>query len=622
MKYRSDIDGLRSLAILPVLIFHAGREVLHGGYVGVDVFFVISGYLITKIIADEIFQERFSIVNFYERRLRRIFPCLFAVLLFSCVGAALLFLPNDFNNFSKSLLATILFASNILFYRQSGYFDGPAEMKPLLHTWSLAVEEQFYIFFPIILIFAYRYARNWISAILIPIAVLSFAASVWGVAHKPAFTFFMAPTRVWELFVGSFLALGVVQATSNKILREVLAGLGVALICWAVFTFTPKTTFPGANALFPVMGAALLIYAAQGTITGRILSVRPVVFIGKISYSLYLWHWPIIVFLEYYLLEKLSGITSLAAIIASLIIAALSWRYIEQPFREKNVFSSRQVFTWSAVGMGLLFIFGISGIIANGLPYRFPQEVVRLAGFADDYSPRRAECHRDEKKNIPFDKSCVYGAKVTPQYALWGDSHAVEMSYALGELAEKHNKSIIQISSSFCPPALGVKIKERPECREYNYKALAYLLGNSQIKTVFLIARYDSDIYRNTESLTDGLRKSIEELGNAGKQVVLVYPVPTAPVNVPEILARRMLKGYLPDSIATDKGKYLKNTKYALDFLDSLSLPYIFRVRLQDRLCNKATCSVYEDGSPLYFDDNHLNIFGARYVLPLFEPYF
>ena len=272
MKYQSEVDGLRALAVLPVLFFHSGWAVFSGGYVGVDVFFVISGYLITGILAAELAENRFSILNFYERRIRRIMPCLLAVIIASGVAAALLLVPLDFRDFAKSVVATLFFASNVLFFRQSGYFDDQSEMKPMLHTWSLAVEEQYYIFFPILLWLIHRYARDRMFLVLVPLAILSFAASVWGTRHASAFTFFMAPTRVWELFAGALLALGLVPTSERRPVREALSWIGLGLIGYAIIVFTESTRFPGLNALFPVIGAALLIQFARGTSVGWLLS--------------------------------------------------------------------------------------------------------------------------------------------------------------------------------------------------------------------------------------------------------------------------------------------------------------------------------------------------------------
>ena len=402
MKYQPEVDGLRALAVLPVLFFHSGWAVFSGGYVGVDVFFVISGYLITGILAAELADNRFSILNFYERRIRRIMPCLLAVIIASGVAAAILLVPMDFRDFAKSVVATLFFASNVLFFRQSGYFDEQSEMKPMLHTWSLAVEEQYYIFFPILLWLIHRYARDRMFLLLAPLAILSFALSVWGVRHAPAFTFFMAPTRIWELFAGALLALGLVPAIEKRVIREALSWLGLGLIGYAIIVFTESTRFPGLNALFPVVGAVLLIHSARGTSAGWLLSHRIPVFIGLISYSLYLWHWPIIVFSEYRLGHELSGLETVAAIAASLVVAALSWRYVERPFRVKGLVTRRRIFQGAATAMAGMVALALAGVASNGWAGRFPERSraagglrQRLQSAARGMPSRRRQVHPD-----------------------------------------------------------------------------------------------------------------------------------------------------------------------------------------------------------------------------------
>ena len=253
-------------------------------------------------------------------------------------------MPEQFLEFGKSVVAATLFSSNILFWLESGYFDGPAEMKPLLHTWSLAVEEQFYIVFPIFLIIIRRYSNcRWI-AFTLPLALISFVISVWGVHHKPSATFYLAPTRAWELLLGSLLALGLFSPIGNRIVRETLSVLGLALIAWSVFTYSSKTPFPGLSALAPCVGAALVIHtgASGPCVVAKLLSARPVVFTGLISYSLYLWHWPLIVFAKYYWIRDLTTGESLAVIAISVLASVLSWRFIEKPSVRRTACSGDQ----------------------------------------------------------------------------------------------------------------------------------------------------------------------------------------------------------------------------------------------------------------------------------------
>ncbi|HEY1386012.1 MAG TPA: acyltransferase family protein [Dongiaceae bacterium] len=620
MKYRAEIDGLRAVAVLPVLFFHAGWSIFSGGYVGVDVFFVISGYLITGILAGEIAEHRFSILNFYERRIRRIFPCLFAVIIVSCAAAAALLVPMDFRDFSKSVIATVFFASNVLFFRQSGYFDDQSAIKPFLHTWSLAVEEQFYIFFPILLWLIHRYARDRMFLVLVPLALLSFAINVWGAHHMAAFTFFMAPTRVWELFAGALLALGAVPAVAHRPAREALAWLGLALIVYAVLTFTSDSVFPGWNALFPVVGAALLIQFGQGTSAGWLLSRRLPVFVGLISYSLYLWHWPIIVFSEYYLVQKLSGWGTIAAIAASLAVATVSWRYVERPFRVKGLIHRRKIFQGAAAAMASMVVLSAAGVLSNGWAARFPAEVVRLERFAGAYNPRRNQCHRDEDKVIAFDKSCVYGAATPPTYAVWGDSHGVELTYALGEIAGRHGESVMELTYSSCPPSLGLDIQTRPNCRTFNDQVAQFLVNDKTLGTVFLIARYDN--HQTDAIFSTGIRKSVETLLSAGKRVVLVYPIPIASVSIPRTLARYAASGADLSRFNIEEGDYLRENAYAFQLLDSFTEKNVVRVLPSQQLCHDDICSVYANGTPLYFDHQHLSVAGAEYLSPLFESLF
>jgi peptidoglycan/LPS O-acetylase OafA/YrhL len=621
MKYQPEVDGLRALAVLPVLFFHSGWAVFSGGYVGVDVFFVISGYLITGILAAELADNRFSILNFYERRIRRIMPCLLAVIIASSVAAAILLVPMDFRDFAKSVVATLFFASNVLFFRQSGYFDEQSEIKPMLHTWSLAVEEQYYIFFPILLWLIHRYARDRMFLLLAPMAMLSFALSVWGVRHAPAFTFFMAPTRIWELFAGALLALGLVPAIEKRIIREAVSWLGLGLIGYAIIVFTESTRFPGLNALFPVVGALLLIHSARGTSAGWLLSHRAPVFIGLISYSLYLWHWPIIAFSEYRLGHGLSGLETAAAIAASLIVATVSWRYVERPFRIKGLFTRRRIFQGAATAMAGMVVLALIGVVSNGWPGRFPEEVARLERHANAYSPEREQCHRDEDKIIAMEESCVYGAATAPSFAVWGDSHAIELSYALGEVAAKHQKSVMQFTYSSCPPSLGLEVGPRPNCREYNDTVVAFLAQDHEITTVFLIAAYAAHHW-HVEEFSEGIRKTVGLLLGAGKRVVLVYPFPTASASIPRTLARYAAAGTALDSLTIDEAEYLSKNAFAFHLLDSISDANVVHVLPHERLCDGSVCAAQVGGTPLYYDQQHLSVAGAQYLEPLFEPLF
>ena len=343
--YRREIDGLRALAVLPVILFHAGIDTFSGGFVGVDVFFVISGYLITSIILAEKEAGTFSIINFYERRARRILPALFLVIVICVPFAWLWLLPSDMKDFSQSLVAVSIFSSNILFWHESGYFETAAELKPLLHTWSLALEEQYYMLFPLFILVTWRLGKRWIVGILAVLSIASLAVAHWGAYNIPSPTFFLLPTRGWELAIGAFIAF---YLSSNEVVivsettKQIASTLGLALILSAVFTFSKNTPFPSLYALIPTIGTALIIlFAAPNTYVGRALGTKAFVGIGLISYSAYLWHQPLFAFARHRSLGEVSEVVFLLLAIAALMLAYVSWRFAHPTLFEQSCSSRR-----------------------------------------------------------------------------------------------------------------------------------------------------------------------------------------------------------------------------------------------------------------------------------------
>ena len=362
MKYRAEIDGLRALAVLPVILFHGGFELFSGGFVGLDVFFVISGYLITTIIISEMAEGKFSIVNFYERRARRILPALFFVMAACLPFAWLWLMPSDLKDFGQSLIAVSIFSSNILFWLESGYFDTAAELKPLLHTWSLAVEEQYYIFFPLFIMLTWRLGLKWILILLSIVFFVSLGAAQWGAYNSPTATFFLLPTRGWELLVGVFAAfyLKYNNHLKSHSLNQVLSLLGFGMIIYSIIAFDKTTPFPSLYALIPTIGTGLLILCAvPKTMIHKLLSLKFIVGIGLISYSAYLWHQPLLAFARYRVFIELSDITVTLLCLSSLLLAYFSWRYVEAPFRDKSVYSRSRVFSFAVMG---ILIFSVVGI--------------------------------------------------------------------------------------------------------------------------------------------------------------------------------------------------------------------------------------------------------------------
>ena len=374
MKYRVEIDGLRAIAVVPIILFHAGFEYFSGGFVGVDVFFVISGYLITTIILSEKEQGTFSLVNFYERRFRRILPALFMVMLVSLIFSLLWLMPSYMEDFSQSLMAVSTFSSNILFWRESGYWEISNELKPLLHTWSLAVEEQYYVLYPLFLMQIWNFRKDWILGSFIVIAAISLATAQWGAYNKPIPTFYLLPTRGWELAIGAGIAYyflyrkqTVRTLLSHKSVNEALGLLGLLMISYAVYVFDKGTPFPSLYALVPTVGTGLIIlFSSSQTMVGRLLSIKPLVAVGLISYGAYLWHWPLLVFARHLSITEPSELTFAILALLTFPLAYLSWRYIEKPFRTKSISSRKTIFTLSFIGSVLFITVGLAGHFSNG----------------------------------------------------------------------------------------------------------------------------------------------------------------------------------------------------------------------------------------------------------------
>lgn len=365
MKYRAEIDGLRALAVAPVILFHAGFELFSGGFVGVDVFFVISGYLITMVLIEDIEKKQFSIVYFYERRVRRILPALYMVMAFSIFVAWILLSDAALNKFGNGLLGVTLFVSNIIFWRQEeGYFDEAAELNPLLHTWSLSVEEQYYLLFPLFLVIAWRFGKTRVFWMIIGMLILSLLLSEWGWRNRATANFYLAPTRAWELFVGSIAAFVVQRNGVRK--NNTLALLGLAAIIFSIFAYDKSTPFPSVYALVPILGVVLLIlFAHKNTIVCKLLSKRAIVGIGLISYSAYLWHQPLFAFTRIYTKElSLSLELSLVLILTTLVLSYFSWKFIETPFRSRATVSLRLLVLTASTALVLMVLAGLASKIA------------------------------------------------------------------------------------------------------------------------------------------------------------------------------------------------------------------------------------------------------------------
>jgi peptidoglycan/LPS O-acetylase OafA/YrhL len=610
--YRRDIDGLRSLAIVPVLLYHTHVPGFTGGYVGVDIFFVISGYLITGIIAREIDLGTFSLVRFYERRARRILPALFAMIAVVLAVASWLYLPADFALVPQSMLMALLFVSNIWAFLNTGYFNEGAKSAPLLHCWSLAVEEQFYIGFPILLWLIARYMPRGRGAVLVGAALLSLAWAIWKQTHKDGFAFYMLPPRAWELFAGALLATGTIPAVRSPLVREILAATGLCLIAFAVFAYNPHTVFPGVTAIVPVLGSALLIHCAPQTAAGRLLSLPLPVGIGLISYSLYLWHWPLVVFTEYATSTPLAGLTRIAVIAASLVMAWLSWRFVERPFRDTSRFSRRRIFGWSGAGMAVLAGIAAVMIPLGGWNGRFSSETLSLAAAQQDVSPKHSDCL---SAAIGGDRpECTIGAPVPPIAALLGDSHGVEMAWMLGQELARNQQSLMQRTRGNCPPLLGYAPADEPGCPKFNEEAVGRIAAMPSIKQVYLTAFWGNKIYQTPASINQ-LNATIARLQAAGKAVVLIGPVPNQHFNVPRRLALASARGDHRPIVGTSLAQHRRETDWLTRNYPRWQAQGVAILDPLRALQSGDTTRIVAEGVPLYFDSHHLSLAGAKAVL-------
>ncbi len=654
MRYRADIDGLRAVAVLPVVLGHAGLAWFRGGYVGVDVFFVISGFLITGILLEDLAHERFSLAGFYDRRIRRIFPALFVVLAATAVAAALILMPTEFLGFSRSLVAAALFGSNMLFWHEVDYFDASADMKPLLHTWSLSVEEQFYLFFPLILALLHAGGPRRRMRFLSLVLLLSFVGSVYLMGSSPRSPFYLAPLRAWELMLGALLAAGAVPPVQRAWARELAAAAGLGLILVAVFTYSEQTLFPGIAALLPCVGTALLLHAGGSgpSQVGRLLSVGPVVRIGQVSYSLYLWHWPILSLSRYYAIRPLGTAQLTIALLVALGLSVLTWRYIEQPFRGRRGFLTRRAL-FLAGGLGTLAFVavGLAGWGSGGWPTRFPERVRELASYAGSFNPRRSECLELRQGYRDPGRTCVFGAPAAAAtWALWGDSHADPLIAPLGERAGRQGLAVRYFGHAGCAPVIGIERWDKPHrCRDWNGAVLDYLLDDDRIRHVVLVARWSSLLHGRARELgpaergdadpvlgdgrgpaaspADGvalferrLQETIAALLSRGKRVYLVYPIPEVGYDVPSTLARLAARGADPAGFTISFAAYQRRQRDVVAMFARLGpRAGLVRVHPEERLCDSLACVVYADGQPLYRDDDHLSLAGAGRVLAVLD---
>jgi peptidoglycan/LPS O-acetylase OafA/YrhL len=606
MRYRPHIDGLRSVAIVPVVLYHADVAAFSGGFTGVDVFFVISGFLITAIIVGEIEAGRFSIWTFYKRRALRILPAYLAMIAAVALASWAVLFPDETRALGRSIAAASLFVSNIHFWQASDYFDPALETAPLLHTWTLAVEEQYYLLLPVFLILVARLLGGRYAAAVVAVSAASLALSVWGVRnyHETA-AFYLLPTRAWEFGLGSLVAVAGLAGLGGVRARTVLAGLGAGLVAWGVFALDETSAFPGLNAVYPALGAALLLASAEGTPVGGVLAWRPLVALGRISYSLYLWHWPIIVFWKMRVSPTLEAAEVVAVVVLSLLAAALSFRFVEEPFRRPgmrrrpalgvNVTAAATLVLAAAAGGGL-----VAGAERWG---GHPPEIRRIASYVDyraDLEVHPCIIHAGTPgRDRAFDPAtCLADDPGRPTLLVMGDSHAEHLLPAIE--AAFPDLNVQAAGATGCPPTVGLKADGY--CPRVVRGALEEHVPEGGVDGVVLSARWEAaDI--------PALRETVAYLERHVDEVLILGPTPEYLGSFPAIVARALRRG------EGDVARFLDPEVRALDRrMAALDWGGARYVSLYELICPDACRLFTEDGVPYLADYGHYTRAAAREI--------
>jgi len=582
---RPDIDGLRAIAVLSVLLFHAGLSTFSGGFVGVDVFFVISGYLITGIIVEDCRKSRFSFVTFYTKRIRRIFPALILVLIATLVAGWFFLLPSDFAAVAKQALAGSFFVPNFLFWNEAGYFDKAAELKPLLHLWSLGIEEQFYFIWPAAIYLVVRNQRSLIS-FLLAITIGSFAYCVFKTIYDPVFAFYIPLTRIWELSLGALVAVAN-RTPSSERMRSLLSAGGLTVIGVAVLTFSQKAQFPGALAAIPTLGAAAVIWAGEDNKVSRnLLAAKPVSYIGLVSYPLYLWHWPIISFSH--LLDWQLRIRTIFAV--SLVLAVLTYELIE---KTAHRIDPRRISRVLVPGMITAAAISLPVIINGGFYNRYPADVVSiLKTMHYDYGPdgRFYECWLvDERARQDFPPECTSPNR-SGGILIVGDSHAARIYPGIARILK--DAPVWQITRSSCLPMGG-----RPLCDQTRDYALK-IASEQKPKYVILYAawsNYSSNWDKNSK-LGNSLGLVIDKFSKAGSQVIVLGPAPKWEKPLPLLAFKAWGKTGKVPSRARDVETVIHSID--LQIREIAEIRGAWFISVNDHLCNERGCLVHVPSDP------------------------
>ncbi|WP_193315059.1 acyltransferase family protein [Poseidonibacter ostreae] len=650
LKYRSDIDGLRAIAVLSVVWYHAFPEYFKGGYIGVDIFFVISGFLISGIIFENLEKNKFSFREFYTRRIIRIFPALLLVFLFSLFVGWLTLLPGEFEQLGKHISGGASFISNFILWNESGYFDNIAETKPLLHLWSLAVEEQFYIIWPLLLFFTWKFRFNKFFLILV-ILLISFCINLYLLSKDPSGTFYLPFSRFWELLIGSFLAYvifynklnsdkynGYLEKFNLKFFANILSLIGIILISYGLYSITKISEFPGYLALYPTLGAMLIILSGQISWIGqRVLSNPIFVWIGLISYPLYLWHWPLLSFARIIEDGTPNNMIIYTAVLLSILLSWVTFKFIEKPLRNSNDKGKKAILL--IILMVIIGAIGYAIFIKNGIPDRFVKQQGVMNIFA---KPRTAvnsyECNKwvPELQNVEFKNGfCMLSKNQAPTILFIGDSHMSQYQSSIWN--NFSSESVMMIVKHYCLP-FSSNHSMRGECKE-NFDSIIKLIEeNKTIKKIYMTGYWSflmtggsaesGTRWRTSLPVMDDVASSFKKHGenlistilNANKEVVFIKDIPDLNFDIQscyDMRPFRLTAKRNRDACYLDYNEYKDRvTQYdnvINDILNKYSDVKVYDPR--HIFCRENKCYASDEKLPYYENGDHLNDLASDMVI-------
>ena len=626
LGYRRDIDGLRAVAVLLVLVFHFELLPLgDAGFIGVDVFFVISGYLITSIVWRQLEAKSFSVSDFYAARVRRLAPALMVTLVATFAYGAWRLTPLELTELSRQIAAAQFYVSNIYYWRNVSYFGLQAEHVPLLHTWSLAVEEQFYLFYPATLVWLYRWSRRWFWHVIAGLGVLSFGVNLAFVGDKPMATFYLLPSRAWELILGAVLAAPTWRQSSSRTVNEGLGIAGALLIIAAMVFYREGMGLPGWFATLPALAGGCLILAGADvrTRTSRVLSSAPIVFIGKVSYVAYLVHWPLHVFAKRHWGESYALSLRWLMFLLSIGLAWLIWRWIEAPVRERRWFTRNRSVAWGYASVLVSTAVVTAAVIASqGWPQRLPPEALRLAAFAMDKSPPLRECEYVGKAAWQPAATCRIGATdVAPSWLVFGDSHAWAGHAGFDRWLQARGESAWFAYRNTCPPLRGLYLAGdlTSECHRFNVGVYAWLAAQPQIDRVLMASTWlqapegrlsesptpHLDARRSLAAFDNRFGASMQELRDAGKLVYVWGPVPGARRHLPQAMSMSVWQD-TPAGLDFTRDEHLRQFDFFYAALAHHRSKIDVAVIPGDDLCASGRCRVSDGDRLLYHDNAHV----------------